>query len=146
MESITYAYMWLIIFVVLGFAELVSPQFVTIWFALGALLTIPFSIFNIPLHIQISVFLAISIILLLLTRPLYQKYIKTKYIATNADALIGNTGIVLEKINNDDAVGIVKTKGQIWSARSLDENIIEVGQKVDIISIQGVKLIVKNQN
>ncbi len=143
MDSVFYAYLWLIIFILFGIIELITPQFITIWFAVGALAIIPLALLGVPVPIQIVVFIVLSIMLLVFTRPLYKKYLKTRYVPTNADALISTTAIVIEEINNDDAVGIVKARGQIWSARSFDGEIIEIGEKIDIISIEGVKLIVK---
>lgn len=146
MDNVFYAYLWLIIFILFGIIELITPQFITIWFAVGALITIPLAVFSVPFPIQIIVFILASIMLLAATRPLYKKYIKKRYVPTNADALISTTAIVIEEINNDDAVGIVKARGQIWSARTINGEKIEIGEKVDIISIEGVKLIVSRHN
>ena len=60
---------------------------------------------------------------------------------TNADALIGEVAVVTEKISNIEARGLVKIRGQIWSAKSADGVDIDKDEKVSIISIEGVKLV-----
>ena len=72
------------------------------------------------------------------------KRLHSRIEATNAPAIIGEQGVVTEKINNIEGAGTVKIQGKLWSARSSDENvIINEGVKVKILDIQGVKVIVE---
>ncbi len=133
---------YLILFVVLLVLEGVTASFVSIWVSLASLVTCVFAYFFPEMYwAQIIICVATSIILILLTKPFVNK-VKTKEVSTNADRLIGETAIVTEYINNLEAVGYVKIKGQIWSARSSEGNEIEKNKKVKIEKIEGVKLIV----
>ena len=87
-------------------------------------------------------FVAVSAITLILTRPLIKKHLKSKNEPTNADRVIGQTGVVIEKIDNVSAVGQVKVDGQIWSARCIEDTVIDEGKQVEIKRIDGVKLMV----
>ena len=70
-----------------------------------------------------------------------------KPVATNADTVIGLDAVVLEPINNLEAKGQVKFRGQIWSARSADESVTYAeGEIVRVLSIEGVKLICEKKN
>ena len=102
------------------------------------------SLLGVPVYLQVIIFLAVSVVLVFATRPLYNKYVKPRMVKTNVDSLIGEQGVVKQDIVNDDARGLVKVNGQTWSARSSDGNIIKEGQKVEILSIEGVKLIVRS--
>ena len=110
---------------------------VSIWFALGALITTFVSLITDNMMIQLAVFTISSILLLILTRNLAKKLKKTKVVPTNLDQVIGKIGIVTEDIERD-GIGEVKVLGKKWSAYSDRE--IKKDEKVKIISIEGVKL------
>ena len=135
-------YSWLILFVVLIILELCTVNLTTIWFAFGALLAYIVSLFTDNVMIQTTVFLAVSVITSILTRPVVRKYLLTKPSRTNADMLIGRTGIVTKEITKTD-IGEVKIDGKYWSAKANKK--IKEGSKVEILSIEGVKLIVKEK-
>ena len=89
-------------------------------------------------------FVIVSVILLILTRPWALKYLNSRTVRTNADSLIGQTALVTQDIDNLNAKGQVKVEGQIWTARSISDDVqLHEGQKVMIESISGVKVIVK---
>lgn len=135
-------YFWLGVLIVSIIVEALIPGLVSIWFVPSALVALILALLNVPVEIQTAVFLAMSIVLLTLSRTVWKKYISIKRIEpTNADALIGKEGIVTEAVDNINALGEVKINGQRWSARSIDGEIIEVESKVKILSIEGVKLI-----
>ena len=132
-------YSWLILFVVLIILELWTVNLTTIWFAFGALIAYVVSLFTNNITIQTTVFLAVSVITLILTRPIVKKYLLTKPSRTNADMLIGKIGIVTKEITKTD-IGEVKIDGKYWSAKANKK--IKEGSKVEILAIEGVKLIV----
>jgi len=139
-----YLISWLVILVVLVVIELMTMGLTTIWFAGGALVAAILSYFDVSLRIQIIVALVVSIALLLTTRPLAVKHFNKDRVRTNVESLIGHVAIVMTEINNLQGVGQVNVGGQEWSARSsVDSVVIEPGTVVEIVSISGVKLIVK---
>ncbi len=137
---------WLLLLVAFAVIELVTTQLISIWFAGGSLVALILNFTGFGITAQIVCFFIVSIILLLITYPLYHKYIKKDIVPLNANSLIGELGVVVVEINNLEAVGQVKIKGQIWSAKSLDNNIIKVNSEVKVEKIEGVHLIVKNIN
>ena len=97
--------------------------------------------------IQSIVFVVTSTLLLIFTRPLVNKFIKIpKEIKTNAYSIIGKKGIVISKINNIDGSGQIKIDGDVWSAKSIDEDDIEKNTEIEIVEIDGVKAVVKKIN
>ena len=128
-----------VIFVVI---EIITMGLTTIWFAGGALVGAVMAAFSLPLWSQIIAFVIVSVILLILTRPWALKYLNSRTVRTNADSLIGQTALVTQDIDNLNAK--VKVEGQIWTARSISDDVqLHEGQKVMIESISGVKVIVK---
>ena len=110
----------------------------------GALVGAVMAAFSLPLWSQIIAFVIVSVILLILTRPWALKYLNSRTVRTNADSLIGQTALVTQDIDNLNAKGQVKVEGQIWTARSISDDVqLHEGQKVMIESISGVKVIVK---
>lgn len=137
---------WAAAIILFGVAEAVTAQLVSIWFLIGAIAALIAAFCGANLIIQIIVFIAVSILALVITRPLVKKYINPKKEHTNADRVIGQVGIVAEDIDNIKATGQVKADGKIWTARTTDNSIIPSGCEVIIEKIDGVKLIVKNKS
>ena len=135
---------WLVAAAVFVVIEIMTMGLTTIWFAGGALVGAVMAAVSLPLWSQIIAFAVISVILLILTRPWALKYVNNRTIKTNVDSLIGQTGLVTQDIDNLNAKGQVKVRGQIWTARSISDEVkLHEGQKVSIESISGVKVIVK---
>lgn len=140
-------YIWLGILVLMVIVELLTTQLVTIWFAVGALVSFFLALFGVEqIWIQILAFLIVSAAALAVTRPLVRKTLKRKTEPTNADMAIGKTAIVTEKIDNIAGTGLVKVGGTVWSARTADQSVIEEAQEVEVQEIQGVKLMVIKKN
>lgn len=137
-------YLWLIAAGVFFIIEIATVGFLIFWLGIGALLAMIVSFFTDSLLIQTAVFVISSSVLIPLTKPIVNKYFDDgKTIATNAYGLIGKIGVVTTAINTLDATGQVKVNGEIWSAKA-DED-IKQGTKVEILKIDGVKLIVKSK-
>lgn len=136
---------WAAAILVFGIAEAVTVQMVSIWFLVGAIAALIAALCGASPVIQIIVFIAVSVLALVITRPLVKKYISPKKENTNADRVIGQIGIVTEDIDNINAIGQVKVDGKIWTARSADNSNLSAGSEVVIDRIDGVKLIVKSK-
>lgn len=137
---------WAVAIVVFGILEAITAQLVSIWFVIGSVGALIAAVCKAPIWIQIVIFIVISVLALLLTKPLVKKYIKPKMQKTNADRCIGSEGIVLEEINNLSATGQVKVNGNVWTARASNGEIIPVDTVVIIDKIEGVKLLVTKIN
>lgn len=133
---------WLIFFIILVIIELITVNLVTIWFALGALITSLVSLYTADTVILLAFFVITSLLLLILTKPVVKKLKVKKVVATNLDQVIGKTGIVSVPIEKDK-IGEVKVLGKTWSAYSDKE--ISKDKKVKILSISGVKLKVEEK-
>lgn len=142
MDSIE-VYVWLIVFIVLTAIEMATFQLVTIWFAVGAVAAFITSLFSTSLEIQLIVFLDVSMLLLILVRPIAGSFLQTKTVKTNVDSLIGDYAMVTARIHNQEGFGKAVIRGQEWTAAAeKDDEIIEAGSRVVVTGIRGVKLIV----
>ena len=133
---------WLVAMIACIVLELSTVSLTCIWFALGALAALLASLFHAPIWLQVVWFFVVSVLALLVTRPLVKKFINGKTQPTNADMLIGQSCVVLEPISNLSETGAVKAGGKIWTARSIDGTVFAPGERVVIVRIEGVKLIV----
>ena len=91
---------WLVILVVLLVIEIITLGLSTIWFAGGALAAFIAALLGADLYLEIILFLAVSLVLLLFTRPVVMRYLNANKTATNVDSLIGEQAIVTKPINN----------------------------------------------
>ena len=135
-------FFWLVMIIVLCIVESLTFGLVCIWFAGGAIAALIISSFGMNPIAQYAAFVIISVLLLIFTRPIIMKFLSNRKVATNADRLIGRTGIVIMDIDPKLGRGQVKADNQIWSAKSVDESFIKEGDEVDIVDITGVKLVV----
>jgi len=132
---------WVAILVLAGIIEASTMDLSSIWFSAGALFSLIIAlIWPGSFTAQIVVFLVVSILSLLVLRPLFHKYIRKNEIKTNADRLVGKIAVCTKAIADGDR-GEVKIEGKIWTSIS-NEN-IAVGEKVEVLAIDGVKLVVK---
>lgn len=136
---------WIGAIIVLLIFEAITPQLVTIWFAFGALVSLIAHLLGAPLWLQGTLFVVVSTVALILTRPLVKKHLHNKKTPTNADRVIGCIGIVEIPIERDKATGTVKVNGSVWSAKSESDATIPADTKVLVKRIEGVKVIVEPQ-
>lgn len=135
--------LWAVILVALVIVEAATVQLVTIWFAVGAFAALIAAVFGASVTLQIILFVAVSLTALIITRPIVKKRINQQSQPLNADRNIGQIAVVTEEIDNIKATGKARINGMDWTARSENEEIIFPGKNVEIVKIEGVKLIVK---
>lgn len=137
---------WIVLLVLFLILEGVTVQLVSAWFALGALCALLANLCGVGVVWQVVLFLVVSAICLIATRPLVKKMTATKIQKTNADRCIGAEAVVLEEINNLKSTGLVKAMGNTWTARSEDGSVIPKDAVVIVRKMEGVKLIVSQQS
>ena len=128
------AWFWLAVIILFLVIEMITVSLVSIWY------------FTDTMWIQVVAFLAVSVVLLVLLRPLARKLsVKQKdQMISGAKAMIGKQAIVTEEIDSVHAKGAVQVNGQYWTAKTkLFEDKIPKDTIVDIIDVDGVKLIVR---
>ncbi len=135
---------WLAAMIILLVVEGLAPGLVSIWFALGALAAMISSMLKAPIWLQVLWFVVVSLVTLLITRPLARKYVNAHTVATNADMAIGQDCVVTEAIDNVAGSGAVSVGGKIWTARMREaDGKAEKGAVLRVVRIEGVKLIVE---
>ena len=137
---------WLVILAVLLIIEIATLGLTTIWFAGGALVAFLVSLVGGPLWLQITLFIVVSFILLVFTRPAAARLLNKKVEKTNGESLPGQKAVVLQEINNLQGTGQVRINGLEWTARSLNDQIISKDAVVTVVTVEGVKLIVEEEN
>lgn len=136
-------YIWLGITVLAGIVEAAVPSLVSIWFVPGGIAALVVSLLGGPVWAQVLMFLGVSCLALILTRPLAKKFQSRKAAKTNADMVLGRTARVTEDIDNVMGTGRATVLGNSWSARSAEpDGKIPQGTTVRVERIEGVKLIV----
>ena len=133
---------WLIAFLGLLVLELLTVGLVSIWFAFGAVAALLVSFFTESIMIQAIVFVFVSVLALIVTRPLLKKFRIVKIEPTNLVWVVGKEALVISDIL-PSKYGEVEVLGNVWSAVS-DDKII-AGSKVVVEKIDGSKLIVKEK-
>ena len=134
--------LWLIAAGIFFIVEIATTGFLIFWLGIGSLLAMFTSFITSNIVIQTIVFVISSCVLIPLTKPLADKFTDKKVVPTNSYSLINKRGIVTVDINPVEAVGQVRVNGEIWSAKTEDGSTISKGTEIEVIKIDGVKLIV----
>lgn len=135
---------WLVIFVLMIIIEAMGPNLVSIWFAVGALVSLILSFIpGVPWWVELIVFVAVSAITLLALRPVFKKYLKKNTYQSNIDSFTGKRGYVIEEITYLTP-GTVKIGDVKWNAVPADKDEkISVNAVIEVVAVNGNKLIVK---
>lgn len=135
--------LWLVLLVLFAVTEAVTVGLTSIWFAAGSLCALIAALLGGPLWVQLTLFLAVSLLCLLAVRPLARRHLNSKVEPTNADRVIGAEAQVTEDIDNVHGKGAVIIRGMTWSARSEDGGPVAAGTMVRVLRIEGVKVFVE---
>ena len=146
MTGTTMVFVWRVIAVVLGIFEAATVALVSIWFAIGAVAAMVPAYFNAPFWVQILVFILVSALCFVFTRPFFKKIIRVNKQPTNVDRLVGQEGVATDDIENIECRGKVFISGLTWSARSETGELIPQGAVVTVKKIEGATLVVKRKN
>ena len=135
---------WLIAAAILGIGEIATTGLFLAPFALGAVVAAVVSLVGAGLVISLAAFLVVSIFALTALRPIARAHMRqAPRLRTGTAALVGRTATVVERIANGDDAGCVRLEGEIWRARSYDDDdVIEAGKKVQVVEIRGATALV----
>lgn len=133
---------WLGIIIVSIIIEIITVDLVSIWFGAGAVVALIADLLGASQIIQIALFVIVTAILIVATRPVAKKYLRTNIEKTNFDRVIGKHGLVTRTITADNK-GEVKVMSTSWLASSLDNTTINEGDYCEIMAVEGAHLVVK---
>lgn len=143
MENIM-VWIWLAVTIIAIVVELITPEMVSLWFAIGGIISIIFSFIpGLPWWGEIIIFAVISMILLLSLRPVLKKYFKRKDTATNVDRLIGIDVRMISGADFDN-LGSAKIGDVVWSVKSSDGSALPAEEVVRVVEVDGNKLIARH--
>ncbi len=138
---------WIIVGVLTSATEIFIPTFFLFWFGLGAFAAAISSLF-VDLMVQIIIFIVVSAILVIFTRPLALKVLQRKDSPRkiSIDEIIGQRALVIETIDRQKGKGKIKINGDIWRAITDDGSIIDINSYVTILRIEGTKTVVRKED
>lgn len=136
---------WLIIGVIFIISEIFTVGFVMMPLGLAALASglIAYLFPESGLAPQLVAFIVTGVVLIFFGQKLANKIAKDPAIKVGAERLIGSDGLVLEKIDPVRNSGLVRVKQEEWRASSENEAIIDKGEKITVVQVDGTHLTVK---
>lgn len=138
-------YIWLGVVVLSLIIEFVTMELVSIWITAGSLIAMILAACGVSYEIQIIVAVAVSIACIIGLRKITLKFLNKNETKTNADSLIGTKAKLITSITADE-MGTVKYNGIIWNCATQDGSEIEKDCHIEILKIEGNKLIVKKSD
>lgn len=136
--------MWAIVAVGFTLGELHTNSFYLAPFAVGAAIAAVLAALGGGGLVAVVAFAAAVVLFLVLLRPIAVRHRKSApTLRTGAAALVGQPALVLERIANREGVGTVRIGGEVWTARSFDEDqAIGSGEQVEVVEIRGATALV----
>ena len=139
-----YGWIWIAVIVIAIVTEVLTDQLVSIWFVPSAIISTVLDFCGVNIIWQVLVFLLVSAAGIVFAKVVITRIRPQKITKTNIEAIVGERCVVTERIDNYASCGQVRVNGQIWSARgALEDDTFEVGEVLNIVAIEGVKLICK---
>ena len=135
-------WVWVAVTIICVVIESLTLSLTTIWFGISSFVLVFLAFTPIPFGAQLFIFVALSLVLLIFTRPVVKKKLNKKQIATNYERIIGQIAVVTKKITALDK-GSVKINGMEWTAAVKEDITLEKGSKCIIEEIAGVTAYVK---
>lgn len=137
-------YIWVIAALLLFITELFTSGFAIICLSFGALGGAVAALLDTSLEMQFIAFAIVSFIALIAIRPVLKRlfFKNGEKVATNANAIIGKHGIVCVDVDANDS-GRVMIEGMDWRARSVDNDPLSKGTKVEVVAMESITLIIK---
>jgi len=135
---------WAVIAVALTVGEVLTVGFYLLPFAFGAGAAAIADLAGGGSTVQALAFVVVTALFFGLVRPIARRHVSMPpALRTGTAALVGRTAMVVEDICNDEARGAVRLDGEVWTARSYDEDeLIPVGRRVTVIDIKGATALV----
>jgi membrane protein implicated in regulation of membrane protease activity len=133
---------WMIAAGVLAVGEIATLGFFLGPIAIAAVAAAIVALVGGGFAVQWIVFIVMSLASLLVLRPIATRHLRTPaQLRTGTAALVGSQALVLERVDRDG--GQVKLAGEVWSARSYDEDeSFEPGARVEVMKIDGATALV----
>lgn len=138
-------WVWLAVFFITLVIEASTQDLISVWFSLGSIIALILSAFDfIPWYVELIIFVVVSLVALVLTRPFVKKLTLQTTRYTNIDELVGKRVKVLKDIKEFEN-GEVKINGIIYYASLLDDekDTIYAGEIVEIVTFVGNRVVVK---
>ncbi|HOX28520.1 MAG TPA: NfeD family protein [bacterium] len=136
---------WVILAAILVIAEIFTAGFFIMFFGLGALPAAAAAYFGAPIFWQLMIFIISSSLLLAFARKFALKVTAGAPANIGANRMTGSSGIVLEEINPTTATGLVRIDREEWRAESEGGAVIEPGEWVEVIRVEGTRVVVRSK-
>lgn len=135
-------WIWIGVIALALVVEAISMDMTSIWFAVGGIVSLISYLCGASLTVQIILFVIVSALCIVFLRNITKKLIQKPTVATNIDSIIGTKAIMIDKTTELE-LGSIKVNGIVYSAKAEDNSDIESGTEVEIVKVEGNKMIVK---
>jgi len=135
--------LWIAAALVFGGLEIKLSGFVTLWFAVGALVSALAAGLGLGINFQLVLFTGVSVALFSASRTIFKRAFmrSASNLKVGVEAMVGQEAVVTEALS-DPHGGTVRINGELWTARSLAGPMAE-GERVTVEQVEGLKLWVR---
>jgi membrane protein implicated in regulation of membrane protease activity len=142
----TIAWIWFILAAIFIVGEIFSAAFFLLWFGVGAAAAGALALFGVGFGIQLIVFIALSLVLFLVSRRFADRVTKAQPPGIGADRVTGQKCVVIVEIDNAKNQGRVRMGQEDWRAESATGEVLSSGTRVLVTGTSGTRLVVKRSS
>lgn len=135
-------WIWAGVFITTVILEVETAELISIWFALGSLVSFIMALCGVGQTAQIIVFIILAVLTFICFRPLCMKFLKDSDEKTNVDSMIGTVHKLLKDVDKDNA-GEIKINGVSWRVVTKNNESISANENVKIVEVHGNKFVVE---
>ena len=138
-------HIWIIVALIFFIIEIFAPTFLAASIAIGCIAAGIFSSIGFDIKMQLIAFSIGTLASFFGVRPFMLKYAhrNSNKVKTNVEALVGKIGKVIIPIDNSQNQGRIIVEGDDWKAETENNEILNAGEKVEVLKINSTTLIVK---
>lgn len=142
MEALPWFWFWVILAAVLSVGEMLTTSFFLLPFAIGAAVAAVIQALGGDLLWQWLAFTILSVIALILFRPLAKRITNQNPQKSGVDRLIGTIGKVIE---GQSLAGEIRARvgTEVWNVVTDDGSRLAVDCAVEVVAVEGAHLIVR---
>ncbi len=137
---------WLVVAMVFFLAEVFTAGFVLAAFGVGAIAAAAAAFVGLGIEWQLAVFILASVAAIVYSRRFAERVTGPQPEGVGVDRVLGKSGVVLETIDPLQATGRVRIDREEWRAQSADDTVIPVDSLVEVVRVEGTRLIVREES
>jgi len=138
---------WLLIAAALAVAEIVTESFFLAPLVAASIVIAFGNLVGLDIVLISALALSVAVMTVLVLRPLLRRgRMDFDVGGAEHDFVVGQIGVVEERVVNRESTGVIEIEGEIWTARAQDDSqTFSPGTEVEVVGVRGAVALVEER-